>query len=653
MENEERKIYGLNTNNELMVVNFATHKPPVFVERKDTEWIVFGNEPGFVNLYPQYLIELYNRANTHNSLINAKVHYIAGNGVDIDLVGLNIERKSLLIHELGKVNRYGETISDIALKLAADFEISDSCYVEVVWAKNKKDFDFYHVDFTKIRRSKDENGWFYSNDWSRAKNKQTIEDTNFHFIPDFDAANPIGKQILALRNYRPAMKWYTLPSYIAAIPYAEIDWEIANFHATGIKSGFYAGTILTLFGQKPTAEEKDSFYDAARDSFTGTDRANSLFIINARTKDDAPQLVRLTPDNIHEQFTSLKTDTSEQLFLGHRMSKILLGMQTAGTLGQRNELIEAFELFKNTYVKPRQYRLNNFLNDILSYKGFDGRVHLREVDAISIFEPADLIKVMTVDEIRERVGLPPLPKEEKVAIATSMHHQFNDCCADKFTEQDMSNELTALAQVIPEFESCGANKDEFETLETIEVNENGMAITKSNFAEAITDELKTVYKNILELINKDGLIDAVTISKILKKKEAQIQTAIEYLIENEYIKEGTKTSGDDKITKYKLTDDGNNAIEGNDSRMANIKILYSYEPRPGLPSLIAGSRPFCRALIELNKYYSRAEIETISMKVNRNVWEMRGGWWRKKGKDGALYPFCRHIWVQNVVKEKK
>jgi hypothetical protein len=32
---------------------------------------------------------------------------------------------------------------------------------------------------------------------------------------------------------------------------------------------------------------------------------------------------------------------------------------------------------------------------------------------------------------------------------------------------------------------------------------------------------------------------------------------------------------------------------------------------------------------------------------------MRGGWWRKKGKDGALYPFCRHIWVQNVVKEKK
>ena len=43
------------------------------------------------------------------------------------------------------------------------------------------------------------------------------------------------------------------------------------------------------------------------------------------------------------------------------------------------------------------------------------------------------------------------------------------------------------------------------------------------------------------------------------------------------------------------------------------------------------------------------EIENLNNGQDLPVWDSRGGWWNK---DGANLPFCRHQWVQMVVKRK-
>jgi hypothetical protein len=63
------------------------------------------------------------------------------------------------------------------------------------------------------------------------------------------------------------------------------------------------------------------------------------------------------------------------------------------------------------------------------------------------------------------------------------------------------------------------------------------------------------------------------------------------------------------------------------------------------------NRDFCRALLNLNKVYTRAEIDKISSIVDRNVWTKRGGWQTVKGTDIHL-PFCRHQWSSVLVKNK-
>jgi hypothetical protein len=78
-----------------------------------------------------------------------------------------------------------------------------------------------------------------------------------------------------------------------------------------------------------------------------------------------------------------------------------------------------------------------------------------------------------------------------------------------------------------------------------------------------------------------------------------------------------------------------------------IMVKYSYEVKPGIgPAVIETTRPFCRKMIQLNRLYSRAEIEAISLRLGYSVWDRRGGWWGNK-------PECRHRWQSNIVVKKK
>jgi hypothetical protein len=80
------------------------------------------------------------------------------------------------------------------------------------------------------------------------------------------------------------------------------------------------------------------------------------------------------------------------------------------------------------------------------------------------------------------------------------------------------------------------------------------------------------------------------------------------------------------------------------------KVLYSYEVKAGLgSSVIPTTRDFCRKLVELDRLYTRQEIDTISSAVDRNVWLYRGGWYHNPKTD-VTTPSCRHEWKQNIVK---
>ena len=156
--------------------------------------------------------------------------------------------------------------------------------------------------------------------------------------------------------------------------------------------------------------------------------------------------------------------------------------------------------------------------------------------------------------------------------------------------------------------------------------------------------------NIISLLQKDPLIDDKTIGKILNRSTGEVTKRIEQLADSGAIKIGEINQAGMPVRKIFVYSATKKKVTETDLKGKEIR--YSYELAPGFKNkIIEGTRYFCEKMVKSKKLYSRAEIDQISKVIGHNVWEMRGGWYRKPGTDISV-PKCRHIWMSHIVKRK-
>jgi len=640
---------------EVINLKLQAHKTPVFKEEKSKEWIIYGadKEGGYYNNYPAYLLYLYNRSSKHNAFINGKVLYICGAGVGFDSEGLTLQDIAMANDFINKENSNFDTLKDIVKKCVLDKKLFGGYYLEIIWNKAGTSFETLHFPYNNLRKAKDADGYWYSKDWS--KQKQSKEETGLEYIDLFDPEKPSARQIFVSKEYRPDLDAYPLPDYVASTVYAEVDVELSNYRLNAIKSGFNAGTILNFANGRPTQEERETIESKLKEKFTSTDRANSLLITFSQSESSKPTIEHLTPQNVDEQLNGLNDQVIQELIIGHHIpNPMLVGIKTAGELGTKDQINDSYELYKNTYIIPNQKEIERDFNYLLKLKGFTNRIYLKELDPIEEQLPIEeKIKVMTTNEVREMYGLPPIEEEIKPVVSRAVHHFEEHDCEQCFT----SNE-SEVDEIIDVFRMHGEDADKFEIVDkrfmfgAQSIDSVFEHEVKNYSFDVLSGEVKTLYRSILELLNKDSLIENKTIADTLRVSEKRVNTAIEKLIEDGAIETKVKESGGLKKAIRVPTEEAKNVLRKQGSNVEDIKIMYTYEPRPGLKPLIKTSREFCVKLINQKKMFTRAQIEQVSGIVGWDVWAERGGWWTRKGTDVST-PFCRHIWVQNVVRIKK
>jgi len=640
---------------EVINLKLQAHKTPVFKEEKSKEWIIYGadKEGGYYNNYPAYLLYLYNRSSKHNAFINGKVLYICGAGVGFDSEGLTLQDIAMANDFINKENSNFDTLKDIVKKCVLDKKLFGGYYLEIIWNKAGTSFETLHFPYNNLRKAKDAEGYWYSKDWS--KQKQSKEETGLEYIDLFDPEKPSARQIFVSKEYRPDLDAYPLPDYVASTVYAEVDVELSNYRLNAIKSGFNAGTILNFANGRPTQEERETIESKLKEKFTSTDRANSLLITFSQSESSKPTIEHLTPQNVDEQLNGLNDQVIQELIIGHHIpNPMLVGIKTAGELGTKDQINDSYELYKNTYIIPNQKEIERDFNYLLKLKGFSNRIYLKELDPIEEQLPIEeKIKVMTQNEVREMYGLPPIEEEVKPVVSRAVHHFEEHDCEQCFT----SNE-SEVDEIIDVFRMHGEDADKFEIVDkrfmfgAQSIDSVFEHEVKNYSFDILEGDVKTLYRSILELLNKDSLIDNKTIADTLRVSEKRIETAMERLIEDGAIETKVKNTGGEKKAIRVPTEEAKNVLRKQGSNVEDIKIMYTYEPRPGLKPLIKTSREFCVKLINQKKMFSRAQIEQVSGIVGWDVWAERGGWWTRKGTDVST-PFCRHIWVQNVVRIKK
>ena len=84
-----------------------------------------------------------------------------------------------------------------------------------------------------------------------------------------------------------------------------------------------------------------------------------------------------------------------------------------------------------------------------------------------------------------------------------------------------------------------------------------------------------------------------------------------------------------------------------------VQVMYEYKVRPGYGEpLIDTSRGFCIKLINNDRLYSRADIQTMAAIFGYDVYRHAGGWYTDP-QTGQAENQCRHFWNQVKVIRKE
>jgi len=684
------------------------HKVPVMLENKAGKYITYGA----LNEYPYYLLDNYRRSSKHNAIVNGKVNYIVGGGWQPG-EKMTVEQQARYAKFFDGLSEHDD-LNDITEKLVLDLELFNGFAVAVTWNKMGTIAKMEHIPFEKIRVDKDER-MFQVADWYDDAMVQLYPKIgDVEKIPAFDADNRIGKQLFYYRVYAAGVKSYPLPEYMGGLAWIEADVQVANFHNNNLRNNFWGGYLINFNNGIPTPEEQGDIERQIKRKFSGTDNAGRFVVTFNDDVSKAPTLEPLTPSDMDKQFEILNKAIQSEIFISHRVvNPMLFGVKTEGQLGGRQELVEAYELFKATYVNDRVRKVERMINYLGSFNGVEG-MELIPVEPITerLSEQA-LLQIMTPEELREKAGLPALEKQpadvvgpnpqpdeqpqtpaqlsnDNIKKLSGREYQnlmriVRHYAQEKITLEMARTMLSAGFGLTPEevntllgvqeqafsepqwgeedTEDYGWGEEEFKVLEVVASkfgsSSDEYVVMHSKPMRFDTDLDDQVRQAFAELGEEEKELDKKIEAYRKKNRDASVE---------EMAKEfGVSKAKVAKRVAYLITKDrypiaravdqiAEQGLPKNIKEVAEpvLEVRYKYAWAAGFSNKDKRtSREFCKVMLDLadqGKVYTRDDIDGISNIMGYSVWNRRGGWYHTAS--GVNRPQCRHVWEQQLVIRK-
>jgi len=622
--------YLMNDNGDMF--EFSAHKMPVFKEQKDKDYIIWGYENSmdvtdrqWNNKQPDYYEWLYNSSSKHRAIINRKVLFICGKGLDVRDKSLNkIQTVEAKAYAIG-LNQ-SDFIKNISLNL---LKTGGFCY-EVITDKKGKKIEPHYINIKNVRRSKveyDADGrkvpptYFYTCDWNN-KPQDNPDYTVFEEWKWDKDAKP-GTRYLVYYN-EDQENLYPIPEYTAAVPYIASDYEIGNFVYNNIRNGFSAGWLVNFHNGDPSPEDKAKISEYFKARLHGTDNAGEPVLAFNDIGVDGVNIQSLQPNGQDDRFINLNKQVREEIFSGHTIDPVVVGL--SGNNGFNNNADEkrtAIEDFQAYYVSGKQMLIEQHINAIRMYNDIKGNLEIVRLDPIeSAVTESELALILTEDERRERAGYEPKTEEQKTTEVTTTVKEI-----ERGFKSDEDN------QIIYELSKSGIWNEELEVI-----------CERELFAKDIEDAeiqgqefLNALEVLVLNAIGDNPNIEAEQLAESLQRDVSEIQDVLNRLLEQGLINE-----------------DGGVTPEG-EAEQDEIFTVYKYAKRSDVSGadVIDTTRDFCRNLVTLSKIKSWTidDIKRMNNGMNLDVFRSRGGW--RTLPNGSHVPFCRHVWKAQIVRRKK
>ena len=421
-------------NRNMSFVQLSSYTSPRISENSRKGWVEYGDD----NNYFQYLIDRYNGSPTNNAVVSGVIDMIFGQGVDATDSAKNPEGY-LQLRKL---------ISDKELKkVINDYYMLGNGAFQVIYNKDKsKIVEVYHMPVETLRAEKcneegDVEAYYYAYDWSEVRSKKSVER-----YPAFGFGEQSEKvEILYFRPYRSGSYYYSPVDYQGALPYAELEGEVANYHINNIKNGLAPSMIVNFNNGVPPEEERDIIESQIKHKWGGTSNSGKFILAFNDSSDSAASIEPIQLSDAHNQYDFLSRESQQKILVGHRItSPMLFGVKDQTGLGNNaDEIKTAFTLFDNSVIKPKQNQVLAALDEILAFNNISLNLYFKTLTPL---EFTDIDGVTDQEVIEEETGVkmsatPEFTKEDETS--------WLEYLADKGEDVDPEEwELTAVQEVL-------------------------------------------------------------------------------------------------------------------------------------------------------------------------------------------------------------
>lgn len=590
---------------------------PIYRQQPNQKYIPCGK----FNDYPDYLIYLFNSSGIHNAIVRGKATYIFGKGFKIrkDWQGDKVKLQKVL----DNINSY-QTAEELTKKSVFDKCLFGGKYYLIEWGAFGLPVSVKQIPYNQVRTNEDRSTFYVSKEWTKEMSVKSRHKRAINKMPDdvqeypaLNITNKTGKQVLYCYDYNPISEIYPLPEYAPCSTSIETDIEVGFFHLNNVKTGFSAGTMLTIYDdelyQDPAAQTE--LETALKKKTSGTDNAGEILISVQNSNGKAPTVENLRSNELDKQYEQLDKNVTNKILQGHRISNgLLFGIKVAGELGgSRSEFDLAWEHFANTYVAPKQQEEEEDINYLLSLYGFtDNPIEIVKLDPIGLELTTEIVMSVLTPEEKRKLVLEKLGIEsENTSIVK------NDFKSHKFKDDIL----------IGKFAMIGDSADNYEIVREVGKYEN--------FAEQTDDE------KVIEGLKKNKSISISKLSDLTGLSEDNLYKILDRLAAKNIIAVDYVEKGKDVVIDTEKINEPEPSVK--------LETKWKYAgPKD------SKNRKFCAKLLSLNKLFTRSEIDNLNNDMedfNTDVWTYKGGWYHDPARDVNV-PQCRHYWSQVIVKRK-
>lgn len=307
-------------------------------------------EWGTKNLYPDYLLDLYNNVPTLRSIINGNTDYVAGD--DCEILPLTPDLPA------GRMNRRGDTIQGQVRNIGLDHWLYGGFALQVIRDLTGRVAEVYYIDIRFLRSNKDGDVFYYCEKWNKGGVKDVIRYPAF--MPDLDWAAMDDEarafhasSILYVKDTH--TQTYPAPVYAAAIKACEMERLVDDFHISDLNNHFVSSAIINFNNGKPDDNMKEEIEDEVNEKFCGASNGGRIMLSWNPNKESATDVVEFKVEDFGERYKALSTHSRQQIFTSFRAIPILFGLTSEANTGFATEEFEqSFKLYNRTQIRPAQ-----------------------------------------------------------------------------------------------------------------------------------------------------------------------------------------------------------------------------------------------------------------------------------------------------------